>query len=248
MRVESFAIRLRPRANNEAVDLGVRLCQNHAGPVYRCYLAVALPWIALSLATVEFASWLPSLMVWLAKPWFDRTILFVLARAAFGESTTLHDVWREQRQVWWSQLFRTWTVQRLSMWRSLTQPVIQLEGLKGAELRARIKTIRGGKSGSATYMTGAFSSVENVLWFSAISLAFWFAPQGHDFDLLRIFTGEEERLWMSLAFAAVYSGVVLFVEPFYVASGFALYLNRRVELEAWDIEQEFRRAFARKDS
>ena len=35
------------------------------------------------------------------------------------------------------------------------------------------------------------------------------------------------------------------MEPFYVAAGFAMYLNRRVELEAWDIEQEFRRAFAR---
>ena len=37
---------------------------------------------------------------------------------------------------------------------------------------------------------------------------------------------------------------VLFLEPFYVAAGFAMYLNRRAELEAWDIEQEFRRAFA----
>jgi hypothetical protein len=33
------------------------------------------------------------------------------------------------------------------------------------------------------------------------------------------------------------------LEPFYVAAGFAMYLNRRVELEAWDIEQEFRRGF-----
>ena len=38
--------------------------------------------------------------------------------------------------------------------------------------------------------------------------------------------------------------VVLFLEPFYVAAGFGIYLNRRAELEAWDIEQEFRRAFA----
>ena len=37
--------------------------------------------------------------------------------------------------------------------------------------------------------------------------------------------------------------VVGLVEPFFVAAGFAMYLNRRVELEAWDIEQEFRRAF-----
>jgi len=47
------------------------------------------------------------------------------------------------------------------------------------------------------------------------------------------------RVLLSLA----YAGVVLFVEPFYVAAGFAMYLNRRVQLEAWDVEQEFRRAF-----
>jgi hypothetical protein len=38
---------------------------------------------------------------------------------------------------------------------------------------------------------------------------------------------------------------VAIVEPFFVGAGFAMYLNRRVELEAWDIEQEFRLAFAR---
>jgi hypothetical protein len=42
-----------------------------------------------------------------------------------------------------------------------------------------------------------------------------------------------------------YALAVMFLEPFYVAAGFGLYVNRRVELEAWDIEQEFRRAFAR---
>ena len=41
-----------------------------------------------------------------------------------------------------------------------------------------------------------------------------------------------------------YALAVLFLEPYYVAAGFAMYLNRRAELEAWDIEQEFRRAFA----
>src|SRR5690606_35158648 len=35
------------------------------------------------------------------------------------------------------------------------------------------------------------------------------------------------------------------VAPFYVAGGFALYLNRRIELEAWDIDLVFRRLAAR---
>ncbi|HRE17433.1 MAG TPA: hypothetical protein PLW86_10300, partial [Rhodocyclaceae bacterium] len=35
------------------------------------------------------------------------------------------------------------------------------------------------------------------------------------------------------------------IEPLYVASGFALYLNRRSELEGWDIDVAFRRLDAR---
>ena len=48
---------------------------------------------------------------------------------------------------------------------------------------------------------------------------------------------------LSAANVIAYMLAVLFVEPFYVAAGFGMYLNRRAELEAWDIEQEFRRVF-----
>ena len=49
---------------------------------------------------------------------------------------------------------------------------------------------------------------------------------------------------LEAAFAIAYAIVIAFLEPFYVAAGFAMYLNRRAELEAWDVEQELRRAFA----
>ena len=94
----------------EAADLGVRLCQGSARSVYRCYGLVALPVASIALASYELASWLPPLVLWWAKPWLDRTILFVLSRAAFGQATTPSDVWKAQRQVWWSQLLFTWTV------------------------------------------------------------------------------------------------------------------------------------------
>ncbi|MEO8779468.1 MAG: DUF4129 domain-containing protein, partial [Rhodanobacter sp.] len=38
------------------------------------------------------------------------------------------------------------------------------------------------------------------------------------------------------------------IEPLYVACGFALYLNRRTQLEAWDIDLAFRRLRARLES
>ena len=75
------------------------------------------------------------------------------------------------------------------------------------------------------------------------SLAVWFAPEGsHRHVLGWLVSGD--GVGNGLLWGAVYAAAVLVLEPFYVASGFAMYLNRRVELEAWDVEQEFRRAFA----
>ena len=45
----------------------------------------------------------------------------------------------------------------------------------------------------------------------------------------------------SVSDALIYAAVILFLEPFYVAAGFGLYLNRRTLLEGWDIEVALRR-------
>lgn len=242
VRVDALAVSLRPRTPTEAADLGGRLCQSAAPSVYRCYLIVALPVAALSLASLELASWLPTLVIWCAKPWLDRTILFVLSRAAFGRQTGPADLWRAQRQVWWSQFLFTWTVRRLSPWRSLTQPVYQLEGFSIWRAGARVRQIRQRNTGPAFMMTQAFGLAEIALTVSLVSLVFWLAPSGTAPDLIELIDGEVPTI-LSLAFPVAYAITVVFLEPFYVAAGFAMYLNRRAELEAWDIEQEFRRVF-----
>jgi hypothetical protein len=68
------------------------------------------------------------------------------------------------------------------------------------------------------------------------------APSGYEPNLSKLTTGTAS--FADFALQAGYAAVVLFLEPFFVAAGFAMYLNRRAELEAWDIEQEFRRAFS----
>jgi len=88
-----------------------------------------------------------------------------------------------------------------------------------------------------------FSVSENALTFAMVSLIFWFAPAGTAPDPIDVITGEMSGA-LVVGFPIAYAIAVLFLEPFYVAGGFAMYLHRRAELEAWDIEQEFRRAFA----
>jgi hypothetical protein len=205
---------------------------------------VGLPVIALSLATYQIAEWLPTIVLWWSKPWLDRTILFVLSRSAFGQRTRPGDVWNAQRTVWWGQFLSTWTLRRVSLWRSFTQPVYQLEGFSLLSGRERVRQIRNRNMGQGLLMTNAFYTAEFVLMLATLSLVFWLAPAGQLPDVSDIVLSGEWPAFFAFAFPVSYALVVLFLEPFYVAAGFAMYLNRRAELEAWDIEQEFRRAFA----
>jgi len=243
VRIDTLVLQMRPRAKHEAADLGVRLCQMAAGDVYRCYFMVGIPVAILALSLFEIAHWLPVLVIWWSKPWLDRSILFVLGRAAFGQRTAPADLWREQREVWWRQFILTWTWRRLSPWRSFTQPVYQLEGQEFFRMRQRVLQLRRRHAGAAFMMTQAFAWAETGFTIGVLVLAFLFSTPGGGFDLESVFNGEAVAAAQVISTLA-YALVVLFIEPFYVAAGFGMYLNRRAELEAWDIEQEFRRAFS----
>ena len=239
MQVDALVLRMRPRTGPEATDLGVRLCQEAARSVFVCYAIVAVPLMTIALASAEIAIWLPFLGIWFAKPWLDRTILFVLSRAAFGQKTSPADLWGSRRAVWGEQFFFTWMVRRFSPWRSFTQPVYQLEGVSPWKARARVRQIRRRRAASACVMTQVFALSELSLMFGVLSLLFWLAPAGQTPDVV---DPSSPALWLTIS--AAYAITVFFLEPFYVAAGFAMYLNRRADLEAWDIEQEFRRVFA----
>lgn len=244
MQLDALALRMRPRAPLEATDLGVRLCQRAARSVYACYAVVYVPVVAVALASFEIAAWLPLLLLFWLKPWLDRTILFVLSRAAFGQPTTVAQLWAARGQVWWQQLLLTLTWRRLSPWRSFTQPVYQLEGVSFGKLRARVRQLRRRKGGAALLMTLAFTAAQTCLTFTLLSLLIWFAPGESGAASVTALLFDPENELLEAAAAIAYAIVVGFLEPFYVAAGFAMYLNRRAELEAWDVEQELRRAFA----
>jgi len=245
MKVDAIRLDLRPRGMFEAADLGVRMVSAHrrsvwasCAPVYAFVLLVAASLLPFG------AGWAVLALIWL-KPWFDRPILFVLARAAFGEETRFADVWAARRSIALQGLLGALTIRRLSPWRSYVQPVLQLEGQRGTERRQRVARIRGPQRGAALAMQSAYATVESVLTFGAIALLAWIVP-GDDRNawFAGLFRGGSAP-WVTALLIACYAAAVLVVEPFFVGAGFAMYLNRRVELEAWDIEQEFRLAFAR---
>lgn len=243
MQVDALAIRLRPRPMAEAADLGVLLVHRHARSIVRTWVPVYAVVALVALATIEISTWLPSLIIFWLKPWMDRTLLFTLSRAVFGESTRFADLWQQRSAVWWRELVSTLTLRRFSPWRPYTQPISQLEGQRGKSRRQRRSQLLNGKRGAAFGLHFVFAHLEIVFCLGLLMLLLWFAPQGTHRHVMAWFT-DAGSTSSANAFTAAYAVAVFVLEPFYVASGFGMYLNRRVELESWDIEQEFRRAFA----
>jgi hypothetical protein len=245
VRVDATAVQLRPRPMFEAADLGVRLVQASRGDLLRTagplYAVFALGVLALH----PIAPWLPMLVLWWAKPWLDRTVLFVLSRSMFRQRTAWADLWAAKRSVWWHGLLASWTTRRLSLWRAFTQPAVQLEGLGGRALAKRCAQLRQGHQGTALGVAWACVHLEYALLLGAPALLLWLVPGGASFAPFEwIFgngDGNDAGSWL---FSITYLLVVAAIEPFYVGAGFAMYINRRVELEAWDVEQALRHAFA----
>jgi hypothetical protein len=242
MRADATLVQLRPRPMYEAADLGVRLVQASVKPLVRCVLPVLVVLTLLCLALQPLAWWAPSLALWWCKPWLDRSLLFVLARAVFRQDSRFADLWAAQRGIWWAHLLPTFTKQRLLPWRSVTQAAQQLEGFSGKALRKRRGVLLRGHQGAGWAMCAAFLHLEAVVALGVPALLMWLNPGAPSFAPFSWLGGETPLT--QAASTLSYALAIALVEPFYVGAGFAMYLNRRVEIEAWDVEQAMRHAFA----
>jgi len=244
MWADRLALALRPRPMLEAADLGVRMVQEHAGTLARTYGPAAAIVVLLAASTWWWDPLAPTLVLFFLKPWLDRAALWVFARTAFDQPVRARDVWQRDALLNASAFLGALTLRRLSPWRAYTQPVGQLEHQRGSAGRARRALLLRGKRGVALLQQGMFSQIELLLTVALMSLVYWFTPF--------TFSGDHPPGWarwldndgMGYLFSGCQIAAAAFVEPFFVAAGFSMYLNRRVELEAWDVEQELRHAFA----
>ena len=218
--------------------------------MYTAWAVALVPVLCLATAArylVE-ASWLWSTLVWWLKPFYDRALVLVLSRAVFGEATGAGDVARALPGFFRTGLVRGLTWGRFDPSRSFTLPVWQLEGLRGAARRRRSALLRKGGRQRAMWLTTACIHIEVLLMFAGIALFFMVLPEGvgPSFDL-SVFSWIETPAGEVLGDLS-YLVALSLIEPLYVASGFTLYLNRRTELEGWDIEIAFRQLAARRAS
>ncbi len=249
MKLSEATAVIRPRGGWEAIDLGIRMVQRDFRPLGKRWVISTLPWYVL---TVYVGSLLGDisygiLMFWWLKPAFDRVLLDYLSQRLFSghvEDPGPFDLWF--RLPFSASAWRQLTYLRFSLVRSFSLPVYQLEGGQDSSSE-RIRTLISRDYGVSAWLTVVFYGLNTLVLIVVISqLASWLHPSPiilQDADLWDTMFNTEELFtgtlfWLHLIFFYVLTGVF---ELFFVGAGFAMYLNRRTHLEAWDIELSFRR-------
>lgn len=243
MRLTDASVVIRPRTPWEALDLGVLLAQRHRALLMTSWAIVTLPIFALlTLLLWDYPS-VAVLVFWWLKPAYERLPLLILSQALFGPAPSLRQALKSFPSALKPQLLASLTWRRLSLSRSFYQPVQQLEGLDGLSRAQRIAVLGQKDPRAARLLTALGSTLEMTFWIGLMVLFYAMIPPQIEADwswrsLLDI---EGEWNWLEHLTNGFYALVLIVWGPVYVSCGFALYLNRRTTLEAWDIELGFRK-------
>lgn len=238
MDLSRIAIEPRLRDGWEAVDMGVAMARTWWWPLQLCWLVPSAIVFCAALIIFSDNTWLAFLITWWLNPLWDRFPLLLASRALFAEPLNVKAVWAD----WWSLFKIDWfswlTWRRFSPTRSLDMPVTVLEQLRGNIRSRRLGVLHRTSAGVAVALTLLCMVFEFMVLAALWVLVLLLLPA--DYLMQEMFSGFSELFWSSQWSVILWYVVLALVAPFYVVCGFALYINRRIELEGWDIEIRFR--------
>lgn len=239
MDLNRVPIAIRPRPSYEGLDLGFAMASRWFLTLWLLWLITAVP-VALGVSALCYRHpFFGLLVIWWLKPLYETPILFWISRKIFGENPTVKAVASSLYSIVKPNLLLRLTIRRFSPARSFFMPVILLENLRGKDYATRTMVL-GRRESAGFILTMICSLFELVLFLSVMILMAGLLPQSLlPFDLTDMLS--VERPLAAAACNLVYTAAMSVIAPYYVVAGFALYLNRRTQLEAWDIELNFKR-------
>jgi hypothetical protein len=223
----------RSRKKWEAVDLGFRLVPLFWKPMLLSWIIVSLPFFLL-FSFIEPLSYYVTLVIWWLKPLFERTQLYILSFGVFSNAPSVKETVRAFPKYAFKQITPSLLWRRISFTRSLDLPVIQLENLSGEQRKKRLAILHKQAGNPASWLAIILVHVETMLMIGVFLVVLMLVPKSMDLSWFELL---DDHVWLT---NLIYYVCLALVAPFYVASGFMLYINRRIELEGWDIELNFK--------
>ncbi|MEJ2329350.1 MAG: DUF4129 domain-containing protein [Gammaproteobacteria bacterium] len=239
MQLEQATAVLRPRRSWEAIDLGFHMARRWFLPLWLMWMATAFPLFLLLHLLMPGSFGLALLLFWWLKPLYEPMMTDWLGRALFNEQTPIREQLRRLPRILPVGLPGNLTWRRLFPSRSFFLCIQQLEGLRGEPFSRRMKLLFSTDPNSG-WLTVLMFHIESILYLGTIGLVIMLLPEtvDVDFGLLDSISNSSMVAWTNSIFYLLAASIVA---PFYVAAGFSLYINSRTDLEAWDIEIDFRR-------
>ncbi len=251
MQLDQITANIRTRNPWEAMDLGFALIRHSWRDIY-------LPWF-IFLSIVSIASFLVMpdgyqayslFVIWWFKPLFDRFLLNILSHKLFNEHlSTKASLQAIPVLIKTTGLLGGLTFRRPSFSRGFNLPIWQLEQLRGKARSSRQETLLKNAHSHAIGLTIGLIFMELAFYFSFYALIIMFLPEDYQSTTIGLFFSNdldgEVAFRLHLLDHIIYTLAVFLIEPFYIAASFTLYINRRTQLEAWDIELVFRQMGAR---
>lgn len=243
MNLNQTAANIRPRSPYEAIDLGTTMVREWWKELWLIWFSVSLPFALLFwFALYDYRSW-TILAIWWCKPLWETPLLHFIAEKLFNSETSAKDILRRTPRLLSRDILLKLTLRRLSITRSFDMPVSELEQLHGTTRNKRLNILHRTSSSAAIWLTVIGAHLESIIVMALISAIWLFIPEYMALDL-SIFDVLIEDDYQLLRFIFGYLAMSC-VAPFYVASGFCLYINRRTILEGWDIELRFKQLASR---
>ncbi|MCP3898868.1 MAG: hypothetical protein GY707_03930, partial [Desulfobacteraceae bacterium] len=244
MNLDNIRVEIRPRSSLEAIDLGFAMARQWFIPLWLIWIAAVSPVFLLTHLIFFKHLTIMGWVIWWLKPVYERPLVFWLSRALFNEKPSYQDIKKLYFKIIKPRLFADLTYLRLSPNRSFFMPIAVLENLKGKEHSNRVKVL-GHNQSLGIGLTFISVIFEIILTFSIMAVVFFILPEDIRWTNFNDFISGDGNI-ESLINSFIGIVAMSIMAPFYVAAGFSLYINRRTELEAWDIEISFKRLMARR--
>ncbi|HWV15754.1 MAG TPA: DUF4129 domain-containing protein [Cellvibrio sp.] len=239
MDINGIVINTRARTPWQAINLGVVIARAWYWPLFLSwFIPSAVFGLAIALLFPGLMSWLPILLVWWLKPCWDRGPLFMASRRFFNEPVSVGETLKQLPRLYLKDGLLWLTLRRFSLTRSYDQPVTCLEGLTGKARRSRLTILHREGSGESVQTLLLLVHLEMILMIAVVSLFYLLIPEQFVVDVMQLF---KHDLSLDMAiYNLLYFLAMAAVAPFYTVCGFSQYINRRIGLEGWGIELQFR--------
>lgn len=253
MKLDKLTVNVRPLPSFQAMDLGMTMARHWFIPLWQLWWRRMLPMFIIVLCIMFYQAftdnavgfsglllfWLMLMVFYLSKPYAEIPLVIYLSQRLFNENLTSEQVWQQLKQIPRTGIFSSLKF-HITPRRQMLMPIVLLEQQTRKERKMRLKVLTKSQNNAIAWHTTMFQVIEILIYLGILVFMFHLVPENiineTFFDMLF-----NEMSWVVQIIAiTIYLLVTSILSVFYIASGFAVYICKRSQLEGWDIELKFR--------